>query len=171
MIRIGVQRQIVTVKVELAADADYYLDQTASWRSPLEHYNAGIEVDGRWWNPDGLFAIGDGDRLDPYVFKRLMSGWSPDRSIKLSRRVSHRSAGADLVFAPVKSVSALWAMTRDDAGLRSTIEACHERAVREAMSLIVRKHCAITRVASPSQPNRVVTGKNHRCPVPTLDEP
>jgi len=51
-------------------------------------------------------------------------------------------AGYDLTFSPVKSVSALWAITPRE--LAATIAACHDEAVRHTIAWL-EKHAAYTR--------------------------
>lgn len=49
-------------------------------------------------------------------------------------------AGYDLVFAPPKSVSTLWALTDNDS--RQTIEKAHEKAIQETLSYLEREAIA-----------------------------
>ncbi len=138
----------MTALLTQAASAEYYLGQMASWRRQQDHYNGGIEVNGRWWNPDSLFGLEDDEPIDPYLFKRLHDGFGPDGETRLSLLAGSArfNPGIDIMFAVERSLSALWAMTRDDIALRRTIEECQDTAVRAALSLIVRRYCAQTRI-------------------------
>ena len=105
-----------------AASAAYYLESQRSFRHPNEYYTAGEEPDGVWFNPNGLFGLVDGGKVDSSDFHRLYHGFAPNGGGKLTRNAGseRRSAGLDLTFSADKSVSALWAIA--DPELRSKIE-------------------------------------------------
>ena len=129
-----------------AASAAYYLESQRSFRHPNEYYTAGEEPDGVWFNPNGLFGLVDGGKVDSSDFHRLYNGFAPDSGGKLTRNAGseRRSAGLDMTFSADKSVSALWAV--GDPGLRSEIEQAHNHAARVALEETVLTHCAYTRI-------------------------
>ena len=129
-----------------AASAAYYLENQRSFRHPNEYYTAGEEPDGVWFNPNGLFGLADGGRVDSADFHRLYNGFAPDTGGKLTQNAGseRRSAGLDMTFSADKSVSALWAIA--DPELRSEIERAHNDAARVALEETVLRHCAYTRI-------------------------
>ena len=129
-----------------AASAAYYLESQRSFRHPNEYYTAGEEPDGVWFNPNGLFGLADGSKVDSSDFHRLYHGFAPDSGGKLTRNAGseRRSAGLDLTFSADKSVSALWAIA--DPELRSEIEQAHNDAARVALEETVLRHCPYTRI-------------------------
>ena len=129
-----------------AASAAYYLESQRSFRHPNEYYTAGEEPDGVWFNPNGLFGLVDGGKVDSSDFHRLYHGFAPDSGGKLTRNAGseRRSAGLDMTFSADKSVSALWAIA--DPELRSEIERAHNDAARVALEETVLRHCAYTRI-------------------------
>ena len=129
-----------------AASAAYYLESQRSFRHPNEYYTAGEEPDGVWFNPNGLFCLVDGGKVDSSDFHRLYHGFAPNGGGKLTRNAGseRRSAGLDLTFSADKSVSALWAIA--DPELRSEIERAHNDAARVALEETVLRHCAYTRI-------------------------
>ena len=129
-----------------AASAAYYLESQRSFRHPNEYYTAGEEPDGVWFNPNGLFGLVDGGKVDSSDFHRLYHGFAPDSGGKLTRNAGseRRSAGLDMTFSADKSVSALWAIA--DPELRSKIEDAHNDAARVALEETVLRHCAYTRI-------------------------
>ena len=129
-----------------AASAAYYLESQRSFRHPNEYYTAGEEPDGVWFNPNGLFGLVDGGKVDSSDFHRLYNGFAPDSGGKLTRNAGseRRSAGLDMTFSADKSVSALWAIA--DPELRSKIEDAHNDAARVALEETVLRHCAYTRI-------------------------
>ena len=128
-----------------AASAAYYLESQRSFRHPNEYYTAGEEPDGVWFNPNGLFGLVDGGKVDSSDFHRLYNGFAPDSGGKLTRNAGseRRSAGLDMTFSADKSVSALWAIA--DPELRSEIEDAHNDAARVALEETVLRHCGYTR--------------------------
>ena len=128
-----------------AASAAYYLESQRSFRHPNEYYTAGEEPDGVWFNPNGLFGLVDGGKVDSSDFHRLYHGFAPNGGGKLTRNAGseRRSAGLDMTFSADKSVSALWAIA--DPELRSKIEDAHNDATRVALEETVLRHCAYTR--------------------------
>ena len=129
-----------------AASAAYYLESQRSFRHPNEYYTAGEEPDGVWFNPNGLFGLVDGGKVDSSDFHRLYNGFAPDSGGKLTRNAGseRRSAGLDMTFSADKSVSALWAVA--DPELRSEIERAHNDATRVALGETVLRHCGYTRI-------------------------
>ena len=99
-----------------------------------------------WWNPCGLFGLGDGGRVDGGDFHRLYHGFAPGGGERLTRNAGSekRSPGLDMTFSADKSVSALWAIA--DPELRSEIERAHNDAARAALAGTVLRHCAWTRL-------------------------
>ena len=96
--------------------------------------------------PEGLFGLADGGKVDSSDFHRLYHGFAPDSGGKLTRNAGseRRSAGLDMTFSADKSVSALWAIA--DPELRSEIERAHNDAARVALEETVLRHCAYTRI-------------------------
>ena len=129
-----------------AASAAYYLESQRSFRHPNEYYTAGEEPDGIWFNPQGLFGLADGGKVDSSDFHRLYNGFAPNTGGKLTQNAGseRRSAGLDMTFSADKSVSALWAVA--DPGLRSEIEQAHNDAARAALEETVLRHCGYTRI-------------------------
>ena len=129
-----------------AASAAYYLESQRSFRHPNEYYTAGEELDGVWFNPNGLFGLVDGGKVDSSDFHRLYHGFAPNGGGKLTRNAGseRRSAGLDMTFSADKSVSALWAIA--DPELRSKIEDAQHDAARVALEETVVRHCAYTRI-------------------------
>ena len=130
------------------ASAEYYLESQRSYRHPNEYYTAGEEPDGTWFNPKGLFGLGDGAKVDSREFRRLYNGFEPDGSRKLVQRAGSpgRSPGVDLTFSVDKSVSALWAIA--EPGMRQEIEAMAVSAARAALEDSVLRYCSYTRVSA-----------------------
>ena len=126
-----------------AASAAYYLESQRSFRHPNEYYTAGEEPDGVWFNPNGLFGLVDGGKVDSSDFHRLYNGFAPDSGGKLTRNAGseRRSAGLDMTFSADKSVSALWAIA--DPELRSEIEDAHNDAARVALEETVLRAAPI----------------------------
>ena len=129
-----------------AASAAYYLESQRSFRHPNEYYTAGEEPDGVWFNPNGLFGLADGGKVDSSDFHRLYNGFAPNTGGKLTQNAGseRRSAGLDMTFSADKSVSALWAVA--DPELRAEIERAHNDAARVALEETVLRHCAYTRI-------------------------
>ena len=129
-----------------AASAAYYLESQRSFRHPNEYYTAGEEPDGVWFNPNGLFGLDEGGKVDSGHFHRLYHGFSPDGAGRLTRNAGseRRSPGIDMTFSADKSVSALWAIA--DPELRGRIEQAHNDAARVALEETVFRHCACTRI-------------------------
>ena len=67
------------------ASAEFYLQSQRSYRHPNEYYTAGEEQDGAWFNPNGLFGLEDGRKIDSRDFHRLYNGFAPDGAGKLTR--------------------------------------------------------------------------------------
>ena len=129
-----------------AASSAYYLESQRSFRHPNEYYTAGEEPDGVWFNPNGLFGLADGGKVDSADFHRLYHGFAPDSGARLTRNAGseRRSAGLDMTFSADKSVSALWAVANPQ--LRAEIEQAHNDAARAALEETVLRYCAWTRI-------------------------
>ena len=142
--------------MSVAASSSYYLNQMASYYSPMEYFHGGQEPDGTWWNPAGLLGLEDGDDVEPVAFQRVFAGLSPDDATALTRNADSegRCSALDLTFSADKSVSALWALA--DGELREQIKTCHQDAVRWTLDTLVRKHCGYTRCGAGGRD--VVTG-------------
>ncbi|MCY3981339.1 MAG: relaxase domain-containing protein [Alphaproteobacteria bacterium] len=108
----------------------FYLESQHSFRHPNEYYTASEEPDGTWFNPHGLFGLGDGARIDAADFHRLYNGFPPD--------------GLDMTFSVDKSVSALWAIAVPD--MRAGIEGLAIIAARAALEDTVLKYAGYTRI-------------------------
>ena len=102
------------------ASAEYYLESQRSYRHPNEYYTAGEEPDGTWFNPNGLFGVKDGAKVDTGEFQRLYNGFAPDGAGKLVQRAGNpsRSPGVDMTFSVDKSISALWAIAEPEMRVR-----------------------------------------------------
>ncbi len=105
-------------------------------------------VPSRWHgSPDALSALGlsaDGpvERSD---LRAVMQGFSPRDGQPLRPAGSNgtRVAGVELMFAPPKSVSALWAVSGPYR--RAQIEAAHHRAVASTLARIEREVAVVRR--------------------------
>ena len=129
------------------ASAEYYLESQRSYRHPNEYYTAGEEPDGTWFNPNGLFGLKDGAKVDTGEFQRLYNGFAPDGAGKLVQRAGNpsRSPGVDMTFSVDKSVSALWAIAEPE--MRAQIESMAVDAARVALKDTVLRYCSYTRVS------------------------
>ena len=72
------------------ASAAYYLESQRSFRHPNEYYTAGEEPDGVWFNPNGLFGLADGGKVDSSDFHRLYNGFAAEHR----RQGSHKTRAA-----------------------------------------------------------------------------
>ena len=129
------------------ASAEYYLESQRSYRHPNEYYTAGEEPDGTWFNPNGLFGLKDGAKVDTGEFQRLYNGFAPDGAGKLVQRAGNpsRSPGVDMTFSVDKSVSSLWAIAEPE--MRAQIESIAVDAARAALKDTVLRYCSYTRVS------------------------
>ena len=127
------------------ASAEYYVMSQQSMRHPNDYYTAGVEPDGVWWNPSGLFNFSDGAKVNAKDFNRLYHGFDPVTGEKLTRTAGskNRSPGLDITLNADKSVSALWALAPPE--LRAKIERAQEDAARQAIELTIARYCATTR--------------------------
>ena len=128
------------------ASAEYYLESQRSFRHPNEYYTSGEEPDGAWFNPEGLFGLEDGVKVDSGQFQRLYNGFAPGGTGKVVRGAggTHRSPGVDMTFSVDKSVSALWAIAEPE--MRLKIEAMATASARAALEDTVLRYCSYTRV-------------------------
>ena len=129
------------------ASAEYYLESQRSYRHPNEYYTAGEEPDGTWFNPNRLFGLKDGAKVDTGEFQRLYNGFAPDGAGKLLQRAGSpsRSPGVDMTFSVDKSVSSLWAIAEPE--MRAHIESMAVDAARAALKDTVLRYCSYTRVS------------------------
>ena len=127
------------------ASAEFYLRSQRSYRHPNEYYTAGEEQDGTWFNPNSLFGLEDGGKIDSRDFHRLYDGFAPDGAGKLTLNAGRdtRSPGLDMTFSADKSISALWAIAERD--MRAVIERLAVDAVRAALEDTVLEYCSYTR--------------------------
>ena len=97
-----------------------------------DYYHAGMEPPGVWIG-EGCKDFGLSGEVKKDEFIHLLDGFSPDGKEKLVQNAGkrNRQAGIDITFSAPKSVSVLWSQA--DEKTRAIIEACHERAVREAL--------------------------------------
>ena len=104
---VGERTLKVVATIGQMASAEYYLESQRSYRHPNEYYTAGEEPDGTWFNPNGLFGLKDGAKVDTGEFQRLYNGFAPDgaRQARAARRNPSRSPGVDMTFSVDKSVS------------------------------------------------------------------
>lgn len=135
--------------------AEYCLAQQASHRPQAGLASQpGDDPDGVWWNPDGLFGLEDGSPVTPFEFRALFQGIvprnptlsrDPDTGKKLTQNTgrSNRTPGFDVCMSPDKTVSALWAVAAEP--LQEQLAQAHDNAVRHALDVVVRDHCAWTR--------------------------
>ncbi len=105
----------------------------------------GKERPGEWYNPAGLFRLKDGGIVRDKTFYALAGGFSPG-GVKLVRNAGseRRSPGFDLTFSADKSISALWAISRE----REALERAVIDAARRALADTIFRHCATTRVGA-----------------------
>ena len=140
-----------------AASAAYYLESQRSHRPMTQYYVGGDEPDGHWYNPNALFDLVDGDRVDSIDFRQLYLGFDPtDDDIKLTQNAGseRRNPGIDITFGADKSVSALWAIAPRE--LREEIAKAHNDAARLALDEVIRKHCSWTRIVDKNGVIQVV---------------
>ena len=119
-------------------DVGYYGKISEETKASRTSYYAGREAEsnGRWCVfGEGLCGINEGSDVAFADLERLAAGCDPRTGQPLlkSTRVE-RTSGYDLQFAPPKAVSVAWACADDQARLK--IEACGERAVRDALQFV-----------------------------------
>ena len=112
---------------------------------PNDHLHPGVEPDGVWWNPSGLFHFSDGAKVNAKDFNRLYHGFDPVTGEKLTRTAGskNRFPGIDIVLNADKSVSTLWAIA--PPALRAKLERAQEDAARQTLRLTIARYCANTR--------------------------
>ena len=112
-----------------------------------DYYLIGGEPLGRWWGRGaeklGLFGTVEAEKL-----RNILAGYSPDGRRELVQLQEYsdgrqRAQGWDLCFSAPKSVSIAWSQA--DPERRAQIAACHERAVREALSYL-QQVAAVSRI-------------------------
>jgi len=113
--------------IQIRGDGTYY---TSIGRD--DYLLNGGEPRGVWLG-EGAEALGLSGLVDDAVYRRLMGGFSPDGAEELVRNAGteSRRPGWDLTFSAPKSVSELWAASRDIPGL--------ERIIREAQWAAVKR--------------------------------
>ncbi|WP_254190491.1 MobF family relaxase [Nocardia noduli] len=115
----------------------------------------------RDWNighnrvPDAPIPDTDREYIATEVAQRMFfdeHGYDPRNSEELSswvakaaRPTAKRNAAYDLTFSPVKSVSALWALSQRD--LSDHVEACHHAALDDAL-VFLQQNIAYTRIGA-----------------------
>lgn len=87
------------------------------------------------WLGDGAKALGLTGLVEDVVYRRLMGGFSPDGGDALVRNAGTegRRPGWDLTFSAPKSVSELWAASRNLPGLEKVIRQIHWEAVERVV--------------------------------------
>ena len=143
--------------------ADHYLSQQQS--------RGGEELDGRWYNPHGLFDLEDDQVPDPDIFARMYMGLAPvthahhygvwpDEAFLLKpeiRNTERALPGIDISFSADKSISVLWAIA--DKELRGRIEQVQHMATRIALQEIFTRECSYGKVETDRRLIRVVPGQ------------
>ncbi|MEI7607147.1 MAG: MobF family relaxase [Rhodospirillaceae bacterium] len=132
---IGVVIVFTCVRIK---DVGYYEKISEETKASRTSYYAGKEAesDGRWCVfGGGLCGIDEGSEVVFTDLERFAAGSDPRTGQPLlkSTRVE-RTSGYDLQFAPPKAISVAWACA--DAQARLKIEACGERAVRDALQFV-----------------------------------
>jgi conjugative relaxase-like TrwC/TraI family protein len=136
----GAVAQLIGYYAGLARDQ---LHRDGAARGPVDYYLDPAEPPGRWWG-SGRAAVGLNGEVLPEQLEALMQGRHPATGATLGRRFGDRSArGFDCTFSAAKSVSVLWALTRDP-GVRAEVAAAHDAAVDAALGWLER-HGAVTR--------------------------
>lgn len=139
------QRQVQEERVPQVRDqTDQFMDNPTQTSGGIVAYVANPgEPQGHWFGtgPLGLepgSAVADEEQLT-----RLLQGRHALTGQPLTQTVDDKhQAGWEIVYAPAKSVSAVWAIAAPE--LRTQIEAAHQAAVQEAMQYL-DKHAAWTR--------------------------
>ncbi len=111
-----------------------------------------------WRNPAGLLHLPDGATVPDKDLLALWRGFAPQNAGPLTRRAisGTHTPGFDIVLSPDKSISALWATSPDFD--RKRIERAVMDAARIALTAIVFRHCATTRIGRAASGLRVETG-------------
>lgn len=108
---------------------------TASSYYARAYYHGGEhQVGATWFARRGQFGLTDGEAVDPAIFERLHAGRDATGASILTT-TGRTVEGVDLCFAPGKSVSLAYALTRDET-LRGAMLDAHHHAVRAALTVL-----------------------------------
>ena len=131
------------MKTAPMSSADHYLDH--------QQCNGGVEPNGMWFNPAGLFELTDQGAVDNAGFFEICDGYSPLDGWALIALAGcpERSPGLDFTFSVDNSVSALWAIA--DAGTGAVIEAIVDEGARFAIEQTMVRWCSTTLVRRPGK--------------------
>lgn len=115
--------------IQIRGDGTYY---TSIGRD--DYLLNGGEPRGIWLG-EGAEALGLSGLVEDIVYRRLLGGFSPDGNEELVRNAGteSRRPGWDLTFSAPKSVSELWAASRDIPGLEKIIREAQWAAVRRVV--------------------------------------
>ncbi len=115
--------------IQIRGDGTYY---TSLGRD--DYLLNGGEPHGIWLGA-GARALGLSGVVEDAVYRRLLGGFSPDGSEALVRNAGteSRRPGWDLTFSAPKSVSWLWAVSRDIPKLEETIRSAQWAAVERVL--------------------------------------
>lgn len=118
--------------IQIRGDGTYY---TSIGRD--DYLLNGGEPRGVWLG-EGAEALGLTGLVEDVVYRRLMGGFSPDGSEELVRNAGteSRRPGWDLTFSAPKSVSELWAASRDIPGLEKIIREAQWAAVKRVVQYL-----------------------------------
>ena len=136
------------------SSATRYADYLTSTASRADYYTSDGEPDhsrpmpSRWYGSPkvlrdlGLSAEGTVDRYD---LRKVMNGYNPrtKKPLRPAGSDGSRVAGIELMMAPPKTVSALWATA--DPYRRAQIEAAHRQAVASAVKRTEREVALVRR--------------------------
>ena len=112
-------------------------------RGPVDYYIDADEPPGRWWGT-GRHAVGLGGDVLPGQLARMLQAQHPATGRKLGRGFGETSARSfDATFSAPKSISLLWALTKDET-VRAEVLAAHDTAVETALGWLER-HGTVTR--------------------------
>jgi conjugative relaxase-like TrwC/TraI family protein len=112
-------------------------------RGPVDYYLDPNEPPGRWWG-SGLGAVGLSGEVEADQVRAMLDARHPASGRPLGRGFGIRSArGFDATFSAPKSVSVLWALSRDRF-VQAEVLAAHDAAVTSALGWLER-HGAVTR--------------------------
>ncbi|MPZ29348.1 MAG: relaxase domain-containing protein, partial [Micromonosporaceae bacterium] len=118
-----------------AGRVDYYTEQVATERH--DYYAGHGEAPGVW---TGKFAadLGLSGQIDAEAFRAVLTGRHPESGEKL-KRWPNKVLAFDGVFAPPKSVSALWAIGTPE--VRQAIAQAQAAAVHAALGYLAEHAC------------------------------
>ncbi|MPZ29308.1 MAG: relaxase domain-containing protein, partial [Micromonosporaceae bacterium] len=118
-----------------AGRVDYYTEQVATERH--DYYAGHGEAPGTW---TGKLAadLGVSGQVDTEAFRAVLTGRNPQTGEKL-KRWPNKVLAFDGVFAPPKSVSALWAIGTPE--VRQAIAQAQAAAVQAALGYLAEHAC------------------------------